>query len=110
MSLDSNKPQAAGRPEHKPTQQSFNFLDDEQRPVPSIQIDTRRKIRRIRPPVKAHGGKYYLARQIVPILLSAPGHPTEYLEPCAFGASVYLAMPRFDREILGDVNPDVVAL
>lgn len=60
--------------------------------------------------MKAHGGKYYLARQIVPILLSAPGSPTEYLEPCAFGASVFLAMPRFRREILGDVNPDVVAL
>lgn len=65
-------------------------------------------VRRIRPPVKAHGGKYYLARQIVPILRTAPGQPTEYLEPCAFGGSVFLSMPRFEREILGDVNPDVV--
>jgi site-specific DNA-adenine methylase len=65
---------------------------------------------RIRPPVKAHGGKYYLARRIVPILLSVRERITEYLEPCAFGASVFLAMPRFEREILGDVNPEVAAL
>ena len=68
------------------------------------------RIPRIRPPVKAHGGKFYLARRIVPVLLSAPGDPTEYLEPCAFGASVFLNLPRFKREILGDLNPDVVRL
>lgn len=65
---------------------------------------------RIRPPVKAHGGKYYLAPKIVPVLLSAPGRVTEYLEPCAYGASVFLTLPRFNREILGEVNPDVVDL
>jgi hypothetical protein len=110
LSIDRNKSKAVGRPEHQSTQRSFDFLDDQQPAVSAIRIDTQRKIQRIRPPVKAHGGKYYLARQIVPILLSAPGNPTEYLEPCAFGASVFLAMPRFEREILGDVNPDVVAL
>jgi len=67
-------------------------------------------VARLRPPVKSHGGKYYLARRIVPILLSVRGQVTEYLEPCAFGASVFLAMPRFEREILGDVNPGVVNL
>lgn len=48
-------------------------------------------VRRIRPPIKAHGGKYYLAPKIVPILQSVRGRITEYLEPCAFGASVFLA-------------------
>lgn len=67
-------------------------------------------IHRLRPPVKAHGGKYYLARKIVPILLGVRERISEYLEPCAFGASVFLAMPRCQREILGDINPDVVAL
>jgi DNA adenine methylase len=67
-------------------------------------------VHRIRPPVKAHGGKYYLAPKIVPILLNVRAKVTEYLEPCAFGASVFLAMPRMKREILGDINPDVVAL
>lgn len=60
------------------------------------------QVHRLRPPVKAHGGKYYLARQIVPILLEVRERITEYLEPCAFGASVFLAMPRMEREILGD--------
>ena len=79
-------------------------------PIEAIVGNRRQKVRRIRPPVKAHGGKYYLARPIVPILLTAPGNPNEYLEPCAFGASVFLALPRFDKEILGDVNPDVILL
>ena len=67
-------------------------------------------VHRIRPPVKAHGGKYYLAPKIVPILFSVRAKVAEYLEPCAFGASVFLAMPRTKKEILGDINPDVVAL
>ena len=68
------------------------------------------KITRLRPPVKAHGGKYYLAKRIVPILLETRAQVTEYLEPCAFGASVFLAMPRHEREILADINADVVDL
>ncbi len=88
----------------------FAFPDEHPAAVFEVQQEARSKLRRLRPPVKAHGGKYYLAPQIVPILLSAPGNPTEYLEPCAFGASVFLAMPRHDREILGDINPGVVAL
>lgn len=79
-------------------------------PIDEIVGETRHRIRRIRPPVKAHGGKYYLARQIVPVLLSAPSKPTEYCEPCVFGGSVFLAMPRFEREIVGDINPCIVSL
>ncbi len=79
-------------------------------PVEHVLRNVRYKLRRIRPPVKAHGEKFYLARQIVPVLLSSATRPTEYLEPCAFGASVFLAMPKFERELLGDINPDVVAL
>lgn len=78
--------------------------------IEDVVIETRLTVQRIRPPVKAHGGKYYLARQIVPVLLSAPGHVTEYCEPCVFGGLVFLAMPRFERETVGDVNPDVVNL
>lgn len=83
------------------SQKLFEFSDDSQAMIDEIRVETRNKIPRIRPPVKAHGGKYYLAREIVPILLTAPRGTTEYLEPCAFGASVFLAMPRFQREILG---------
>ena len=92
-------------------QQAFAFAED---PVPATGVIKDRTLRtivtRLRPPVKAHGGKYYLARKIVPILLDVRTKVTEYLEPCAFGASVFLAMPRSQREILGDINPDVVAL
>jgi DNA adenine methylase len=91
----------------KTLQQLFGFDDDA---PPSIPISAGCGVQRIRPPVKAHGGKYYLAPKIAPILLSAPRRVTEYLEPCAYGASVFLALPRFEREILGDINPDVVAL
>jgi len=96
------------------TTQKLLVFPDEQRvnacDITNTCQSTRENIRRLRPPVKAHGGKYYLARQIVPILLSAPAKVTEYLEPCAFGASVFLAMPKCEREILGDTNPDVVDL
>lgn len=101
----------SGQPERESHQQLFEFPDEHPAtPISEISDNTRQEIQRIRPPVKAHGGKYYLAKQIVPILLSAPGNPTEYLEPCAFGASVFLALPRVEREILGDINPDVVNL
>lgn len=92
-----------GRRERRVRPQGLNGIAD-------VVNSTRKRIHRLRPPVKAHGGKYYLAKEIAPILLSAPGNPTEYLEPCAFGASVFLSLPRFEHEILGDMNPDVVAL
>ena len=91
-------------------QQTFGFFDS----IETAVTDTRGRIQgafaRLRPPVKAHGGKYYLARQIVPILLKVRAKVTEYLEPCAFGASVFLALPRMQREILGDSNPAVTDL
>jgi hypothetical protein len=93
-----------------PLQRSFSFGDEPEPAAPAVPGPTNAIIHRIRPPVKAHGGKYYLARRIVPILLGVRERITEYLEPCAFGGSVFLAMPRLQREILGDVNPDVVAL
>jgi site-specific DNA-adenine methylase len=91
-------------------QQRLAFSDDPAPTIANVRTETLAKIERIRPPVKAHGGKYYLARRIVPILLDVRERINEYLEPCAFGASVFLAMPRVQREILGDINPDVFAL
>ncbi len=91
-------------------QEVLAFTDDSPPAIANISQQTRRAIHRLRPPVKAHGGKYYLAREIVPILLGVRERVTEYLEPCAFGASVFLAMPRLEREILGDINPEVCAL
>jgi site-specific DNA-adenine methylase len=93
--------------------QTQKLLTLEFEPAPLISAvvhETRSRLPRLRPPVKAHGGKYSLAPRIVPILLSVRERITEYLEPCAFGASVFLAMPRVEREILGDINPNVCAL
>jgi DNA adenine methylase len=97
-------------PTCRPIQESLAFSDDSPPAIANVCQQTRRAIERLRPPVKAHGGKYYLAREIVPILLGVRERITEYLEPCAFGASVFLAMPRLEREILGDINPEVCAL
>ena len=102
----------------KSKQLTFGFdketqVDQQTHPATKVEevcAQIRLKLQRIRPPVKAHGGKYYLAPQIIPVLLSTKSRPTEYLEPCVFGGSVFLAMPRFSREIVGDVNPEVVQL
>ena len=91
-------------------QKLLTFSGDAETTISSVPVSSRATVHRLRPPVKAHGGKYYLARKIVPILLSVREKISEYLEPCAFGASVFLAMPRLQREILGDINPDVAAL
>ena len=91
-------------------QKLLAFSGDPETKISTAQASFQPVIHRLRPPVKAHGGKYYLARQIVPILLGVRERLSEYLEPCVFGASVFLAMPRSKREILGDTNSDVVAL
>ena len=95
---------------HPRLQQTFDFLDPVEAAIADTRERTQAAIERLRPPVKAHGGKYYLAREIVPILLTTRQKTTEYLEPCTFGASVFLAMPRVQREILGDINPNVTDL
>lgn len=86
------------------------FEEDPVAPAADPSVFPGCRVERIRPPVKAHGGKFYLAPRIIPILMNVRARVTEYLEPCAFGASVFLAMPRMQKEILGDINPDVVAL
>ena len=91
-------------------QKLLAFSGDQEPKISDAHVPLRAAVHRLRPPVKAHGGKYYLARKIVPILFGVRERISEYLEPCAFGASVFLAMPRHQREILGDINRDVVAL
>lgn len=91
-------------------QKLLAFSGDQEPMISDAHVPLGATVHRLRPPVKAHGGKYYLARKIVPILLGVRERINEYLEPCAFGASVFLAMPRIEREILGDINGDVVAL
>ncbi len=94
----------------RPAVQKLLFCGDPESKSSFAPIERQGVVHRLRPPVKAHGGKYYLARRIVPILLGVRERISEYLELCAFGASVFLAMPRMEREILGDTNPEVCAL
>jgi len=98
-------------PNRNPLQRKFDFDGIETQSVVHPPLEKwEGRVHRLRPPVKAHGGKYYLAKQIVPILMAVRSAVDEYLEPCVFGGSVYLALPKFAIELVGDVNPEVVNL
>src|SRR5436190_119916 len=59
---------------------------------------------RISPPLKWHGGKYYLAEKIVTLM---PNH-THYVEAYAGGLSVLLAKnPDGVSEVVNDINGDL---
>jgi DNA adenine methylase len=60
----------------------------------------------IRPPVKWHGGKRYLARQIIEHF---PGHRI-YLEPFGGGASVLLNKKPVEVEVYNDIDQRITRL
>jgi DNA adenine methylase len=59
---------------------------------------------KLRPAVKRHGGKAYLARRII---ARFPGHET-YVEPFAGGLSVLLNKPPARTEVAGDLDAALV--
>ncbi len=59
---------------------------------------------RLRALLKWHGGKSYLAGRIVRAM---PPH-NEYLEPFAGGAAVLLRKPPVAREVLGDIDSELM--
>jgi len=63
-------------------------------------------VRKIRPPVKRHGGKAYHARRIVALM---PPHRT-YLEPFVGGGSVLLNKPRVEIEIASDLDSALIGM
>lgn len=60
--------------------------------------------RKLRPPLKWHGGKTYLARRIIALM---PPHRV-YVEPFIGGGSILLNKPRAEREVAGDVDARLV--
>ena len=60
----------------------------------------------IRPALKTHGGKHYLAAKILPLL---PPHRV-YVEPFAGGLSVLLRKPRALVEVAGDLDEGLIGL
>ncbi len=61
-------------------------------------------LNRILPPLKWHGGKYYLANKIIEIM---PNH-THYVEPYAGGLSVLLVKnPEGVSEVANDINGEL---
>jgi DNA adenine methylase len=59
---------------------------------------------KLRPPLKTHGGKAYLARRIISLM---PLHRT-FVEPFLGGGSVLLNKVRSFREIGSDIDPDLM--
>lgn len=59
-----------------------------------------------RPPVRWHGGKFLMSRQIIPYL---PDHRL-YTEAFGGGAGVLLHKPRSHAEIYNDLDDDIVGL
>jgi DNA adenine methylase len=66
-------------------------------------IATRKKLR---PPVKRHGGKAYLARRIIGLF---PQHRV-YVEPYLGAGSVLLNKPKSLREVAGDIEPGLMGM
>lgn len=62
--------------------------------------------RKIRSPLKWHGGKSYLARRIISLF---PPHST-YIEPYFGGGSVLLNKTPCDLEITGDLNAGLILM
>jgi DNA adenine methylase len=60
--------------------------------------------KKMRSPLKWHGGKSYLARLIVGLF---PEHRT-YVEPFLGGGSILLNKPRSEREFVGDLNAGLI--
>lgn len=64
---------------------------------------------KLRPAIKIHGGKYYLAKWIIDHF---PTHyeSMTYIEPYCGGANVLLQKKPSKREVIGDIDPGVVAI
>jgi DNA adenine methylase len=67
------------------------------------------KTRKLRPPFKCHGGKYYLAKWIINHFPRDYSRFT-YVEPFAGGANVLLQKRRSPQEVLSDLDAGAVSI
>ena len=67
------------------------------------------KKKKIRPPVKTHGGKHYMADFIIGLFPEDYREMT-YCEPMCAGASVFLNKDRSSEEVINDIDAGIVAL
>ncbi len=77
----------------------FNRVEPSPRPTKPIVAQPR-----IPQPLKWHGGKFYLAKQIVEMM---PRH-IHYCEPYAGGLAVLLAKSSAHSEVVNDLNKDLI--
>lgn len=65
--------------------------------------------KKLRPPIKIHGGKYYLSKWILEHFPS--GHEElKYCEPFCGGASVFLNKVRSQEEVISDIDSGVIII
>ncbi len=65
--------------------------------------------KKLRPPVKIHGGKYYLSKWVLEHF--PKGHAEmKYFEPFCGGASVFLNKERSEEEAISDVDKGLIAI
>jgi DNA adenine methylase len=66
-------------------------------------------VKKLRPPIKTHGGKYYLSNWVID---NFPKNYTElnYCEPFCGGASVFLNKDPSDHETIADIDKGVISV
>ena len=61
----------------------------------------------LRSPLTIYGGKYRMVSYIMPLIYAAD--PLRYVEPCAGGAQLTFALKPHKKEVINDINNNLVA-
>ncbi|MEW6469646.1 MAG: DNA adenine methylase [Bacteroidota bacterium] len=61
----------------------------------------------LKSPLNIYGGKARLVKYILPLIYAAD--PVRYVEPCAGGAQMTFALPKHRKEVINDINGNIVA-
>lgn len=67
------------------------------------------KVNNLRPPVKTHGGKWYLRKHVIEHF-PKDYQNLRYCEPCCGGATVFLNKEPSKEEIISDVDKGVISI